>query len=82
MLVVLNIRYSLCKITVWTDARSIKAVLDLAQKLFDNWNSVFTDHDTLHFIRFDLTVPFMTSNIRDSESLDRICVKNLLNQIF
>jgi hypothetical protein len=74
MLVVLNIRYSLCKVAVWADARSIKAVLDLAEELFNNWNSVFTDHNTLHFIRFDLAVPFMGSNIRHSKSLDWISV--------
>ena len=82
MLVILNIRYSLCQVTIRADSGSVETVLDLAEKFFDDWNSVFTDHNTFHFIGFDLTVPFMISNISDCKSFNWVSIKNFLNQFF
>ena len=74
MLIVLNIRYSLCQITIWADSRGVEAVLDLAQELFNNRNPIFTDNNTFHFYWFDLAVPFMVSNVVNSKSFNWISI--------
>ncbi len=74
MLVILNIRYSLCQVAVRADSRGIETVLDLTEKFFNYRNSVFTDDNSFHFIRFHLTVPFMSSNIIHCESFDWISI--------
>lgn len=68
MLIVLNVRYSLIQITIGTNARSIKAILDFAQKLFNNGNSIFTDDNSFHLKIFNLAVPVMTSYICNCKS--------------
>ena len=82
MLIVLNIRYSLCKVTIWADSRSVEAVLDLAQELFNHWDSIFTDNDTLHFNWFDLAVPLMVSNVINGKSFDGIGIEAFLDEFF
>ena len=82
MLIVLNIRYSLCQIAVWTDPRRVEAVLDLAEKLLDDWNSVLTDNNTFQFLRFDVAVPLVVPNVSDSESFDWISIEHLFNKFF
>ena len=82
MLVVLDIRYSLCKVAVRANSRRVEAVLDFAQELFNHWNPVLADYDTLHFQWFDLTVPFVVSNVSDGKSLDRVSIKDFLNKFF
>ena len=54
MFVILNIRYSLCQVTIRANSRCVETVLDLAEKFLDYWYSVFTDHNTFHFNGFDL----------------------------
>ena len=49
MFVVLDVSYSLVQITVWADAWSCKAVLDLAQEFFYHWYTVFAYYYSLHF---------------------------------
>ena len=82
MLVILNIRYSLCQITIRADSGCVETVLDLAEKFFDNWNSIFTDHNTFHLNCFHLTIPFVISNISDCKSFNRISIEDFLNQLF
>ena len=82
MLIVLNVRYSLCQITVWTDAGGVETVLDFAEKLLNNWYSVLTDDNTLHFLRFDLAVPLVVSDVSDGESLDWISIEYFLDKFF
>ena len=79
MLVILDIRYSLVQIAIWAYTRCIKTILDFAQELFNNRNSVFTDHNSFHFIWLDLTVPFMLSNVCNCETFDRIGIQNFAN---
>ena len=82
MLIILNIRYSLCQVTVRADSRSVETVLDLAQEFFNYWNPIFTDNNSFHFNWFHLTVPFMSSNIINSESFNWIRIEDFLNQFF
>ena len=63
MLVVLNISYSLIKITIWTDARCGKTVLDLAQELFDYWHSILIYYYTFHLERLYLNIPLVGSDV-------------------
>ena len=82
MLIILDIRYSLCQVTVWADSRGVEAVLDLAQELFYNWYSVLTNNDTLHFDRLDLAVPLVVSDVIDSKSFDWISIEDFLDEFF
>jgi len=82
MLIILNIRYSLRQVAVGANSRGVEAVLDLAQKLFDNWNPVLTDNDTFHFQRLNLAVPLVVSDVSDGESFDWISVEDFLNEFF
>ena len=82
MLVVLNIRYSLCKVTIGTNSGGIEAVLDLTEKLFNNGYSVLTDNDSFHFLSFAVSIPFMVSNISDGKSLDGISIEYFLDKFF
>ena len=82
MLIVLDIRYSLCQIAVWADSWGVEAVLDLAQELFNHRNSIFTDNDTFHFHGFDLAVPFMVSNVVNGKSFDGISIEDFLDEFF
>ena len=49
MFVVLDVSDGLVQVTVRADTRGSKAILNLAQEFFDHGDSVFADHDTLHF---------------------------------
>ena len=80
MLVILNIRYSLCQVAVGADSGGIETVLDFAEKFFNNGDSIFTDHNSFHFIGFHLTVPLMISNICDCKSFNWVSIQNFLNQ--
>ena len=82
MLIILDIRYSLCQVTVRADSGGIEAVLDLAQELFDNWYSIFTDNDTLHFLCFDISIPFVVSNVRNGKSFDWVSIEDFLDKFF
>ena len=62
MFIILDIRYSLCKVAVGADSRGVEAVLDFTKELFNHWDSVLTDNDTLHFKGFDLTIPLVVSS--------------------
>ena len=79
MFIVLDIRYSLVQITIWANTRCIKTILNFAQELFNNWNSVFTDHNSFHFIWLDLTIPFVLSNVSNCETFGRIGIQNFAN---
>jgi hypothetical protein len=82
MLVVLNISYSLIQITIWTDTRCCKAVLNLAQVLFQYRDAIFTNNDSFHLHWLGLVVPFMGSNILNTESFCRVSVQYFTNKIF
>ena len=82
MLIILDIRYSLCQVTVWADSRRVEAVLDLAQELFNDWNPILTDDDTLHFLWFHLAVPFVLSDVSNGKSLDWISIEYFLDKFF
>lgn len=74
MLVILNIRYSLCQVTIRANSRSIETVLDLAKKFFNYRNSVFTDNNSFHFIWFNLTIPFMCPNVSHCKSFNWVSI--------
>ena len=82
MLVVLNVSDGLIQVTVWADARGRKAILDLAQELFDHWDSVFANHNALHLYGLHLSVPLMGPNVGNHETLRRVSVQNLSDQVF
>ena len=82
MLIILDIRYSLCQVTVWADSRRVEAVLDLAQELFNDWNPILTDNNTLHFLWLHLAVPFVLSDVSDGKSLDWISIEYFLDKFF
>jgi len=79
--VVLDVGDCLVQVTVWTDPRGRKAVLDLAQELFDHRHSVFANHDTLHFSGLHLSVPLVGANVSHHESLLRVSVQHLPDQV-
>lgn len=80
MLVILNIRYSLCQVTIRANSGSVETVLDFAKEFFNYGNSIFTDDNSFHFIWFHLTVPFMTSYVSNSKSFNWVGIKDFLNQ--
>ena len=82
MLVILNIRYSLCQVTIRADSGSVETVLDFTKEFFNDWNPVFTDDNSFHFIWFHLTVPLMTSYVSDCKSLHWVGIKDFLDQFF
>jgi hypothetical protein len=82
MLIILDVRYSLGQITIWTDSRGIEAILDFAEKLFNNGNSVFTDNNTFHFLRFNLAVPLVVPDVIDCKSFDWISIEDFLDEFF
>ena len=81
MFVVLDVSDGLVQVAVWADARGGKAILDLAQELFDHRDSVFADDDALHFYRLHLSVPLMRSDICNYEPLLWVCVQNFPDEI-
>ena len=82
MFVILDVGDCLIQITVWAYARGGKTILDLAQELFNNRNSVFANDDTLHFKRLYLSIPFVGADVIHEESLLRICVEDFPDQVF
>ena len=82
MLIILDVRYSLCEITIWADSRCVEAVLDLTEELFDNGYPVFAHNDTLHFDRLDLAVPLVVSDVINGESFHRISIQDFLDEFF
>ena len=82
VLVVLNVSDGLVQVTVWADARGREAVLDLAQELFDHWDSVFANHNALHLYGLHLSVPLVSPNVGHHETLRRVGVQNLSDQVF
>lgn len=74
MFVVLDVSYSLGKVAVGADSRGVEAVLDLAEELFNYWNSILTHHDSFHFQRFYLAVPLMVSNVSNCKSLNGVSI--------
>ena len=82
MLIILDVRYSLGQITVWTNSRGIEAILDFAEELFDNGNPVFTDNNTFHFQRFNLAVPLVVPDVSDGKSLDWISIEDFFDEFF
>ena len=63
MLIILNVSYGLAQIAVWTNTWSCKTILDLAQVFIEYWYAIFTNHDTFHFWRLDLLIPFVCPNL-------------------
>lgn len=82
MFIILDIRYSLCKVAVGADSRGVEAVLDFTKELFNHWDSVLTDNDTLHFKGFDLTIPLVVSDVCDGKSLNWIGIEDFLDKFF
>jgi len=80
--VVLNVGDGLVQVTVWTDTRGGKAVLDLAQELFDHRHSVFANHNALHFYGLHLSIPLVSANVSDHESLLWVSVEDLSDEVF
>ena len=74
MFIVLDVSYSLGKVAVGADSRSVEAILDLTEELFNHWNSILTDNNTFHFLWLDLAVPLMVSDVIDCKSFDGISI--------
>ena len=79
VLVVLDVSYGLTQIAVRTYARSCKTVLDFAEVLIQDGNSILANDYALHLCWFHLLIPFMPSDILHSESLIGIRVEDLAN---
>lgn len=79
--IVLDIRYSLAEVAIWTNPRRVEAVLDLAEELLDNWHAILSNDDTFHFVWLYLIVPFVRTNIIHVKSLSRISVQYFPDKI-
>ena len=79
MFVVLNVCNCLVQIAVWTYSGSDEAVLYLAEKFVNNWNSILTNYDAIQLSGFDLIVPLVSSNLCNCISLGWIRIENFLN---
>lgn len=75
MLVILYISNGLIQITIWTNSRSYKTILDFTEEFFDYWNTILADDYSFHLIWLYEIVPLVLSNFRYSESFRRICIQ-------
>ena len=82
VLVVLNVSYGLTQIAIWADARCCKAVLYFAQVFIEDRDPILTDHNTLHFCRFNLLIPIMAPNFLHSVPFTWVSIKYFPYEIF
>lgn len=81
MLIVLYVSYSLIEVAIWTNAWCDEAVLNLAEELFNDGHSVFSNDYAFEFLRLDLVVPLVRTNLLYRVSFCWVCIENRPDQV-
>lgn len=76
MLIVLNEGCGLFQVV------TLEMLFKHVKKLGYDRYAIFANDNTFHLDRTDPCVPVVLSNVSDSNALRRVCVKNLLHEIF